>query len=152
MKTLLTKMTVVIAISLVVLSAAIPANAQAYASSSQMRVQIPFAFLAGEKVNPAGEYVVRVLGDFRLLDIRNAKEAGLERLQLTGGMLSERLVKSEDGGFLLFNRYANGYALAGVWAAGADRGYKMKASKAEIEMARANGGAAAVETEIHSVR
>ncbi|MBZ5586907.1 MAG: hypothetical protein LAQ30_32915 [Acidobacteriia bacterium] len=147
MKTLLSKMTVVIAISLVVLSAAIPANAQ----TTNMRVQIPFAFLAGEKAYPAGDYIFTLNGDYRLVDLRSAKESAVERISLTGGLLPERAAAAQHG-FLLFKRYGGEYALNGVWAAGAPRGYTVKPSKAEIEMAKANGGAAAGETEIHSVR
>ena len=144
MKNVISKMSVLIAVSLVVLSAT-PANAQ----TSLMRVDIPFAFLAGNEVHPAGAYVFKVDSNFRLVDFRALDGRATYRIQLAGGLPSKagQAVK----GSLRFNCYGDTYALSGIWSYGAEQGYKVKPSKAESELARTWGGPVS-ETNIQTVR
>ncbi len=145
MKNATSKMIGLFAFGLVVLSAAIPANAQV----STMRVQVPFAFLAGAEKLPAGDYEFRVNADFRFVDIRSMKESVPHRVALTGGLMPGKEAPAEAG-YASFYKNGQDYSLRGLWRTGAPVGYLAAPSKAEKEMARSGG--AVTTTNIQTVR
>lgn len=137
MKKVVSRSTLLIAATIAIL-----AMTTAKAETPLMRMDIPFAFLAGEHTLPAGNYWVRVDTDFRFLELRPADGTGAQRVALAGGQFAVKKV-SETNGFLRFRRYGDIYALEGAYGANSGYGLNAKPSKTEIEVAKAHpeGGA-----------
>jgi len=134
------KATLLLLAGLVVLLAAIPARAQ-----TLMRVNIPFDFLAGEKVNPAGEYFIKVNPEFLVADLRSVNSTNTSRVAL-GGYLPSHQGQDLTKAFLRFRVYGSAYALEAIGAPTATSGgYTVRPSKAEPQLAKATGGAAVPE-------
>ena len=142
MKNTVAKAAVLFVAGLVILSAAVAAQA-----GPLMRVNIPFAFLAGERMHQAGEYWVQVNSDFRYVELRPLDSAIAERVALTGVSAPRRGLDTLKG-FLRFARYGSAYAMRAVGAPGAEAGLGVMPSKAEKELAKANGDAAGAEVSI----
>ena len=138
MKKLLSSIAIPIALGLVVLTAATPANAQ---PSFHVRVSVPFPFLAGEQVRPAGDYWFHVNKDFKTLDLQAANETRLQRVPLKFTPVNRGKQPLETG-FVSFQKLGDGYVLRGVWGGGMNTGFHTRPSAAEREMAKRNGGAA----------
>lgn len=136
MKTLISKLGLIAAAGLMATTIATTASAQ---DRNLMRVNIPFAFLAGERTLPAGDYLFRLDPQFGLVDIHPMGNNAIYRVQLRGGFVS-RQSSGHEGGLLTFAKYGSRLALRGVWANGEHEGHEVKTSKAEIELARATGG------------
>ncbi len=139
MKTLSFKLGLIAAAGLLATTMAATANAQ---DRHLMRVNVPFAFLAGDRTLPAGDYLFRLDPQFDLVDIHPIAENAIYRVQLKGAFVSRQRTGSE-GGLLTFAKYGNRLVLRGVWANGEHEGHEVKTSKAEIELARATGGGSA---------
>jgi hypothetical protein len=115
----------------------------AYAQPLAVRANIPFQFLAGDKVLPAGQYQLSVA-------------PGLNRITLhptqggTGVYLSiiptQRSEYAAQPGALVFHRYGTHYFLRKVWSPGQSGGYALPSSKAEREFVRIAKTPAATET------
>ena len=140
MKNVIAKAAVLIMAGFAVLSAAAP-------SETPMLANIPFAFLAGDQMHPAGEYLIRVNADYRYVELRPAKSAIAERVGLNGKS-TERNRVSLGKGFLRFERYGSTYALSGVATAQAKAGMSVTPSKAEKELAKVPGGGVAVDVSL----
>ena len=125
---------VLLVAGLVVLLAAMPAQAETI-----MRVDIPFAFLAGEQMHPAGEYLVKIDSRARLAELRPVDGVNTDRLMLDGTLVSRKGVDSMKG-FLRFQLYGSTHALQVIGAPAGEAGFGVKASKAERELARTHGG------------
>ena len=102
--------------------------ASLYAQTMNLRATIPFAFHAGEKAMPAGEYTIRHSGVTLIL--RN--EGGPSVVLLTNA--SSRPNPMADAR-LGFNRYGERYFLSRVWTSGLREGREMPKSPAEKELA-----------------
>jgi hypothetical protein len=102
------------------------------AQSVDMKVRIPFNFVAEDKTLPAGEYVVTRLGRGEEM-MRLAKDDGPELVTLipTHVQLSVR----PDHGTLIFNKYGDRYFLSEVRTPKDNVGYKLHRSSLEAEMA-----------------
>lgn len=107
------------------------------AQSIEMKVKIPFDFVAGDRALAAGEYVVTRLGRgneaMRLTQTDGTGLATLipaTRVQASGG---------RDHGKLIFNKYRNHYFLSEVWTANDNVGRRFRRSSQEAEIA--GGGA-----------
>lgn len=134
--------------ALLTLGIALLAATPALAQTNPMRADIPFAFLAGDRMHPAGQYEIRVLGNFRVAELRAVNSSVSYRVLLTGGLKSG--AGEADYGELHFNQYGDAYALSGVRAAGDGNAFKVKPSKAEDQMARSGGSVA--QTNVRTVR
>ncbi len=119
----------------VVLSAAPPA---------QMRAHIPFAFLAGEHLHPAGDYLLEVNSDFQCISLRSAGSTEVERVSFDGKRVA-RSGQDRSKGFLRFERYGATYTLHAVGVPEAPAGFGVKPSNAEKELGKANRAVALVE-------
>jgi hypothetical protein len=123
------KLVSVAALGLLILLTAGSAAAQ---TSVLMRAHIPFQFLAGDSVLPAGTYMVRYDPAFRRVEL-------VSRGGLTWARF-ERQVARRDvataNGLLVFNKYGTAYALREIWRPGQDRGFQLYRSNAEREMAK----------------
>jgi hypothetical protein len=138
MKHQLTKLTATVAIGIAALLAAAPAGAQ----TTPTRFNVPFAFLAGDRMHPAGAYVVNLDRTFHVLRLRSAAGANQETLPLKWVPISRQEGASMPG-ILRFRQYGSVLALRGIWASDARDGVELQVSNAEKELARANGGAGA---------
>jgi hypothetical protein len=136
MKSLIAKAAVLLVAGFVVLSAAMP-------SQTLMRANIPFAFLAGDQMHPAGEYWVQVNPEFRYVSLRPLDGATAQWAALNGSYVP-RTGRELTKGFLQFERYESTYALRAVGIPEAKAGFGVMPSRAEKEL-KAHGAAARVE-------
>ena len=103
-----------------------------------MRVQIPFAFLAGDRTMPAGDYMVKFEPNFNLVDLVPMQGTTTLRVLMKMGFV-RRPKDAGQLGLLTFAKYGDRLVLRGVWASGDREGHEVKTSKAEIELARSAG-------------
>lgn len=128
--------------SIVVLAFATALAANAQSRSHQLRADIPFDFIVGERTLAAGDYAVGTIS-------QASSEAVLIRSR-DGSQKAIRLTNKVSGrnsaprrARLVFHRYGNTYFLAQVWTAGANDGREMVKSKlerAESELAKKASG------------
>ena len=140
MKNQFSTITVIVAVGFAALLAAAPAGAQ----TSETRFHVPFTFLAGNRMHPAGQYVVRLDPAYHVMELRRVNTADLERIPLESAPVPRAAGKPMPS-TLTFRKYGSYHALRGVWAAGDRDGFELTLSRAEEKLARANGGAAAGE-------
>ncbi len=136
MMTLILRKAIVMAIGLTALiGAAMPATAQ----TSYMRVNIPFAFVAGTSSLPAGEYNMQVDARARVLQIQPVAGNATYLVLLLAGTGSRGDGKAEAG-ILRFQKVGGQYYLGAVWRPEHDFGNKLLVPKS-VERARSNSGA-----------
>ena len=107
-------------------------SALAYADTATMKVNIPFSFVVGKTMLPAGEYSVKGLGfDGSAISIRKSDNAANS---LTLSIACESL-KTPQQSKLVFHRYGDRYFLVQIWTAGSNSGHQFPKSRREAEMA-----------------
>lgn len=141
MKNVIAKAAFLLVAGCVVLSAATP-------SYTLMRANIPFAFLAGDQMNPAGEYWVGVNSEFRYVNLRPVDSATAQRVALNGTFVPRNDRDLMKKGFLRFERYGSTYTLHAAGVPEAEAGLGLAPSKAETELAKTYGGPAEVEVNL----
>jgi hypothetical protein len=105
------KLVFIATLGLLILFAAGSAAAQ---SSGILRAHIPFQFLAGDSVLPAGTYLVRYDPAFRRVEL-------VSRGGLTWARFERQVARhnaATANGLLLFNKYGTAYALREIWRPG----------------------------------
>ena len=112
----------------------VPAGAQV----STMRMEIPFTFVAGDQVLPAGLYVVTVDQNFHHCRFDNLSDSSLRVVRLAGATDSRPLTKVAKG-TLRFTRYGGQHFLSAVWRPGQEDGNRVVASKRLLEAAKSKG-------------
>ena len=133
MRTLTSGKAVFFALSIAALFRAAPAQAQ---SSYSMRMDVPFQFVAGNQVLPAGQYSFTVDSAFHVLRIRSRK--GTETSMVPLLSVSERRSRSHlEKGMLRFANTDGVQILNGVWQPGSDEGAQTVPSKQAIAAAKA---------------
>ncbi len=122
---------ILLATGLALVALAVPS----FAETVNMRIEIPFAFVAGNEVLPAGTYEVGVDRSYTFADFRSIDETRIHRVMLTTSRLERK--PSESGvGTLQFQKYGDRLALRAVWNAWGTEGYVFQKSKAERELAK----------------
>ena len=112
------------------LALAFVAATQIAQAQQPIRVTIPFAFTAGEKALPAGEYQVEkaAQGSLALM---------IRRIDGSEGMFVTTSATASSGpqtkSKLIFHRYGNQYFLSQVWVAGYAQGRQLRESTKEKE-------------------
>jgi hypothetical protein len=109
-------------------------SAAAQAQTTQLKVTVPFEFIAGDTVLPAGDYDVQSTGPWggKALSIHNVtSNAGTFLLSN-----SCQLAKTSDSNKLVFYRYDQKYFLAEVWTVNTHISRKMPLSQRQTELAR----------------
>ncbi len=104
----------------------------AYAQSINVRAQVPFNFVVGDKVFPTGEYTIQTLTSYSYMlyvGNRNAKESAMS---LSYPITSVKEKHTE----LVFHRIGNAYFLFQVRVAGSPIGRGFPVSRSEIRMAQ----------------
>ena len=121
-------------------------TAQSQAASPRlMRAHIPFAFNAGSKELPAGDYSITVLNpssDQKVLQIRST-DGRVSAIVSTVGMKS----KSPERSKVVFHRYGDTYFFAQAQVSGestALAAFKSKAERTEARMIASHGGTTTV--------
>jgi len=105
----------------------------AQAQEPRVKANIPFDFVVGDRVLPAGEYVVSQFGQSNAAISILKEDRKAEVLILTSACTSSGPSKS---GKLVFHAIGGRYFLSQVWTEGYDQGRQLRTSKAEIELAK----------------
>jgi hypothetical protein len=121
--------------------------AQSLASSTVV-AQVPFEFMANDKIIPAGECVVKSADmDARILAISNF---AAKRSLLAQSSRNETK-KASDRTVLVFTHYGNQYFLSEIRIEGSNQTYKLATSRAEAEL-RAQNAPASQQTLLASLK
>ena len=100
----------------------------------QLRTNIPFGFMVGSEVFPAGAYsVARVGSDASALVLRSS-DGRKSTAFLTFGTSS---LEAREKASLVFNRYGDQYFLKEVWTVGDVTGRQLFPSRGERELSSA---------------
>jgi hypothetical protein len=95
---------------------------------------VPFEFIAGDTVLPAGDYDVHSTG------LLGGKALSIQNVTSRAGtfLLSTwcQLAKTSDSNKLVFHRYGRKYFLAEVWTVSTNIGRKMPLDQRQTELAR----------------
>jgi hypothetical protein len=109
-------------------------TAAAHAQTTQLKVAVPFDFIAGDTVLPAGNY------DVESIDTWGGKALSVHNVTSNAGTLllsnSCQLAKTSDSNKLVFYRYGERYFLAEIWTANTNIGRKMPLNQRQQELAR----------------
>jgi len=106
----------------------------AFAQTIQMKANIPFDFVVGNKALPAGEYVVKSAGiSSQALVIQNVSSKQIAT------MLANEVesLQPSAGSKLVFHQYGGDYFLREVWGKDNARGRELPRSRHEEELAKA---------------
>jgi hypothetical protein len=122
-------------------------SAQSLANSTVV-AQVPFEFMANNKIIPAGKCSVQSADmDAHFLTIRNvAAKTGLFAPSSRGDAR-----QAASNTVLVFRRYGNQYFLSEIKIEGSNRTYKLSESRAEAEL-RAQNAPASQQTLLASVK
>jgi hypothetical protein len=118
-------------VAMLVMVFSIMAVAQQLIASPTIVVQVPFEFVAANKIVPAGECEVQAITmDGRTLMIRN----GDAKVSLFASTSRTESKQSARNYTLVFNRYGGRYFLTGVKLEGSKITYLLPESRAEVEL------------------
>ncbi len=98
-----------------------------------MKVNIPFDFVAGNQLLPAGEYAVKLSGPQHSLLLIDRKYS-LASSFLNTNAVAANEIQTESK--LVFNRYGHRYFLSQIWTAGNSSGRQLQKSAREKEVAQ----------------
>jgi hypothetical protein len=105
----------------------------AQAQETRVKANIPFDFVVGNKVLPAGEYMVVSEGSTNHVIVIRSDDTKSAILSLT---LSCSSLNPSDKTKLVFHTLAGRYFLSQVWMQGNDRGQELQKSSAEVQLAK----------------
>jgi len=104
------------------------------AQELRVKADIPFDFVVGNKVLPAGEYMVLPEGDQQAIMIRSRdRKAAVLSVTLTCATSG-----TSDRTKLVFHNVAGRYFLSEIWSQGNDQGRRLPKSKLEVQLAKNN--------------
>jgi hypothetical protein len=124
------------------MSAALLMSAAAHAQTTQLNVTVPFEFIAGNTVLPAGDYDVHSTGPWggQALSIQNVTALSIQNVTSRAGtfLLStwSQVAKTSESNKLVFYRYGEKYFLAEVWTMNTNIGRKLPLNQRQTELAR----------------
>ena len=135
-KQVLKGVTMLVSIVALAFVTALVSNAQT--RTRQVRANVPFDFVVGDKTLAAGNYTVATASSnsTEAVSIRSS-DGRQNAIRLTNAVIENARTRPAR---LVFNRYGNTYFLTQVWAAGSSEGRELRKSKAEhsaeIELAK----------------
>jgi len=103
----------------------------AFAQTGAIRVSVPFAFTAGKRIMPAGDYRVTVNGSFVQLMGPDAKAVNNLMTNYTGGGPNQNQAPR-----LVFHCYGSHRFLTEAWIGETVMGHELAKSSAERELTR----------------
>ncbi|HTQ59603.1 MAG TPA: hypothetical protein VMI32_05240 [Candidatus Solibacter sp.] len=115
-----------------VMTLTVMASARVARAQQSMVVNIPFDFVAGNQVLPAGDYAVERVGHQNTLVLVN-RAYSLSSPFLNTNAIAANKIQTESR--LIFNRYGDRYFLSQIWTAGDSRGRELPKSAREKEIA-----------------
>jgi hypothetical protein len=107
----------------------------AQAQETRLKANIPFDFVVGNQVLPAGEYMVASEGATDQVLVIRSNDSKTAILALTNSCSS---FKPSDTSKLVFHRLAGRYFLSQVWGAGNSGGRELPQSRIEVQLAKNN--------------
>ena len=107
----------------------------AQAQETRVKASIPFDFVVGNQILPAGEYMVSSLGSTNEALVIRSDDSKPAILSLTNSCTSS---KPSDTSKLVFHHLAGRYFLSQVWAAGNSGGRQLPTSRIEVQLAKNN--------------
>jgi hypothetical protein len=119
--------------------AAFALAAQAVAGSSRIRVEVPFAFTAGNDTIPAGTYFVNIDDTLRQVLFFSTRSTETHIARLSPSLASRKVSDSEIG-TLRFAKYGDHYVLKTVFRPGQTAGNQLPSSARERELSQQYGG------------
>ena len=103
----------------------------AQAQEARVKANIPFDFVVGDRVMPAGEYTVGPTGSLgQAIAIRSSDSTSLA---LTSACSSSEPSKNTK---LVFHALAGRYFLSQIWVQGYSQGRELRKSKSEVQLAK----------------
>ena len=118
---------------LIVLASLLLAVGSAYAQSSRLVADIPFDFMVGNKVFPAGEYTVSPIGNDGLaLALQNSDAKSVQIIMPNFCLSAQPQQESK----LVFNTYGEHRYLSQIWNEASDQGRELRMSSREKEEAQ----------------
>jgi hypothetical protein len=124
--------TVLAALAAAVLSVATPAGAQ----TPNIRVDIPFSFIAGDQLLRAGEYRIDVDSARHVFLITSADNGSVSYVRALP-VTTRRSSREADRPMVRFAKQGEQYVLEGVWQKGAIDGNTVVHSRRAVESANA---------------
>jgi len=103
------------------------------AQENAVKANIPFDFVVGNQVLPAGEYLVTVQGSANEAILIRSTDSKSAAMTVTFSCASANPSKDTK---LVFHTLGGRYFLSQVWAQGYSQGRELRKSSAEIEMAK----------------
>ncbi len=120
----------ILAVAVVAIAAALPVLAQ----TITLKANIPFEFMVGEKVMPAGQYQITGTGSPDVLRLED-----FEAHSVVLAATQREYIRTDQPAAatkLVFNRYGNRYFLAEVVNGYAETGMRLPVTHAERELAK----------------
>jgi hypothetical protein len=102
----------------------------AHAQPTKLSGKVPFSFVVGDRVYPAGDYSFSNSDD--VLKITNEEQANTE---MTLSHACETVKPSKDTK-LVFDRMGDYYFLRQIWVEGNSRGAELSRTRTEIQLAQ----------------
>lgn len=102
------------------------------AQEARVKANIPFDFVVGNKVLPAGEYIVSPEGGTNQAIVIRSEEGASSALATTHACATLNPVSTK----LVFHTMGGQYFLSQIWTAGYDQGRQLPKSNAEVQMAK----------------
>jgi hypothetical protein len=116
-----------------------PASAQTDVS----QYNVPFSFVAGNEVIPAGHYRVTVDTNFYLCRLEPTGSTGIHVIRLVPGATARKIGKS-SAGVMQFAKLDGQYFFTGIWKTGEVSGHETLASRRFNQLAKAKPAAETV--------
>ena len=109
-------------------------SAVVHAQTTQLKMTVPFDFIAGDAALPAGDY------DVHSIDARGGNALSIHNVTSKAGTLFLsnlcQSAKTSDSNKLVFYRYGQKYFLAEVWTVNTHTGRQMLLNQRQTELAR----------------
>jgi hypothetical protein len=114
----------------------------AYAQETMIKAEVPFSFMVGDKLYPAGEYSVAQAARLtKVLEIRNKALSQSKVFQT----ITCSTPAPKKATALVFERTGDVYSLSQIWVAGSEYGWEIRhQAVTEARLAFNAGGAEAV--------
>jgi hypothetical protein len=121
----------------------VTAKAQIYSDTS-VEADIPYAFIVGTTILPAGKYMIKVLNETNLDLLEISSSNGRRAVAFeTQSTLADRTPRQTE---VLFNKIGDQYFLSQIWVEGSNSGAQVEKSKIEQRLE-----ASGMNSERHSV-
>jgi len=119
--------------SILLVAAALLLGSAAQAQDLRVKASIPFDFVLGDKIYPAGVYMVQraPIGDGSVVTLRDV-ESQKVRNAITNACTAP---KTPEATTLVFDKLGEQYFLRQIWVAGNTSGREFPTSKSETRMA-----------------